>query len=53
MRDKSVDKAMEIKFGKPDYSKSFVKDNMVWTPLGDKVKLWRVDPVKREVINNG
>jgi len=44
MRNLSVDKYMEQKFGRPDFKKSFVKDNQVWTPIG-KWNLWRIDPL--------
>lgn len=43
-RIESVDKYIEGRFGKPDYSKSFIKDGMVWTPIG-KWRLWRIDTV--------
>lgn len=62
MRNKRVDAYMEQRFGKPDFSKSFVdKYGYLATPLGDdKLKIWRIeiptfyflDP-KKEGQNNG
>ena len=42
MRDADVDEAIEEQFGKPDFTKSFIKEGVIWTPIG-KWKLWRVD----------
>lgn len=44
MRNVQADKYMEERFGKPDFSKSFLKEGMVWTPMGN-YRLWRVDPI--------
>ena len=53
MRNPKTDRYMELLFGKPDFSKSFIKNGQVWTPMGNRVKLWGVDSlasaaVKRE-----
>jgi len=46
MRDHQVDRYMEHRFGKPDFSKT-VTDPITrerLTPLGNKWKIYRVDP---------
>ena len=43
-RDYKTDRAMEAKFGKPDWSRSFIKDGVKYTPLGKHNNIWRIDP---------
>lgn len=38
-----VDKYMEERFGKPDFSRSYVLQGIRYTPMGTKYRLWRVD----------
>ena len=40
-RNKEVDTYIEQRFGKPDFSRSFVKDDVILTPMGAEYKLWR------------
>ena len=45
MRNRKVDAYMEQRFGKPNFKKSFRRGNIILTPMGDKYRLWRVDPL--------
>lgn len=45
MRNPQVDAYMEQRFGEPDFTKSFIKEGMIWTPMGDNNNLWRIDKV--------
>lgn len=49
MRNIETDKAIELRFGKPDWECSFIKDGMMWTPIGN-YKLYRIDPYPEGVI---
>ena len=44
-RVESCDRAIEAKFGKPDYSKAFIKNGMGYVPHKG-VRLWRIEPLE-------
>lgn len=45
-RVESCDRAIEAQFGKPDYSKAFIKNGMRYIPYKG-VRLWRIEPLFR------
>ena len=45
-RNKQVDEYIELRFGKPDYTRSFIKEGMVWTPIGTQYQFWRVESIE-------
>lgn len=44
MRSLETDAAIEARFGKPDWTRSFIEFGMLLTPFKN-YKLWRVDPI--------
>lgn len=46
-RDELTDRAIEKQFGKPDFSRSFIFQGAIWTPIG-RWKLYRTDEIGKE-----
>jgi len=43
MRSLTCDEAMEDRFGKPDFTRSFLKNGIIYTPMGNRDDFWRID----------
>lgn len=45
-RVKKTDAAMIAQFGRPDLSKAFEKDGLLWVPFSN-VKLWMIESLSK------